>query len=79
MFGLIASCASALRVFAAGDAALRNVRQLGLEIGLGEGEIRRQQIMRNLLAVERLLGDPEGEGRNARRDRGGPGRVSPAS
>src|SRR3954452_16513261 len=36
-----------LRVFVAGDTALDDFRQLGLEVVLGEGEIRHQQVMRD--------------------------------
>ena len=63
-----------LGVFVAGDAAHRNIRQLLLEVVLGEGEIGHDQIVRNgFVAVENLLRDPEGERRNARRDRSRPG------
>src|SRR5215468_5000939 len=66
-----------LRVFVAGDAALLDVRQGRLEIILREGEIGHQQVVRHVLvAVEDLLGDPESERRDARRDRGRPGRVA---
>src|SRR5579872_3585435 len=65
-----------LGVFVAGDAALRNVRQFLLEVILGEGEVRHDHVMRDLLAVEDLLRHPEGERRDAGRDRGGPGGVA---
>src|ERR1700679_2709544 len=58
-----------LRVLVAGDAAFRHIRQFLLEVVLGEREIGNDKIMRDVLvAVENLLGDPEGERRNARRD-----------
>src|SRR5215813_13739807 len=66
-----------LRVFVARDAALLDVRQRRLEVGLCEGEIGHEQVVRHVLvAVEDLLRDPEGERRDAGRDRGGPGRVA---
>src|ERR1700738_5376476 len=66
-----------LRVFVAGDATLLDGGQRGFEIGLGEGEIGHQQIVRDVLvAVEDLLGDPEGERRDAGRDRCRPGRIA---
>src|SRR6185437_16570881 len=65
-----------LRVFVAGDAALRNVRQFLLEIVLREGKVRYDHVVGDLLAVEDLLRHPEGERRDARRDRGGPGGVA---
>src|SRR5262249_47689862 len=66
-----------LRVLRAGDATRRNVRQGRFEGILGEGEIGHQQVVRNVLvAVEDLLGDPEGKRRDSRRDGGRPGHIS---
>src|SRR5215468_5219476 len=66
-----------LRVFVARDAALLDVRQGRLEIVLGEGKIGHEQVVRYVLvAIEDLLRDPEGERRDARRDRGGPGGIA---
>jgi hypothetical protein len=51
-----------LCVLVAGDTARLDGRQNGFKVVLGEGEIRHEQIVRRiLLAVEDLLGDPEGE------------------
>ena len=57
-----------LAIFVAGDAPLSNIRQFLLEVVLGESQIGHKQIMRDLLAVQNLLRDPEGEGRDAGRD-----------
>src|SRR5689334_18757758 len=66
-----------LRVLLRGDAADRDLRQRGFEVALREGEVRDQHVVRDVLAaVEHLLRDPEGERRDARSDRRGPGRVA---
>src|SRR5882724_8651175 len=66
-----------LGIFVACDATLGDVGQFSLEIVLGEGEVRHQQVMRYVLvAVKHLLSNPEGKCRNARSDRGRPTGVA---
>jgi len=51
-----------LRVFMAGYAADRDIGKGRLEVLLREGEVRYQQVVRNVLAaIKYLLRDPEGE------------------
>src|SRR5271165_1549245 len=66
-----------LGVFLVGDAAFLNRRQYCVESILGDLEIGHPEVVRDVLvAVQDLLSDPEGKGREARRDRAGPGGVA---
>ncbi len=64
------------RVLGVGDATLFGVRQVGLEIVLLDREERHGDVLRDLLAVEDQLRDPEGEGRDTRCDRGRHGLIA---
>src|SRR5262249_48135623 len=71
LFGIV------LGVLMAGDATLLDVGKGRLEVVLREGEIRHQEVVRDVLvAVEDLLRHPEGEGGDAGGDRGRPGGIA---